>query len=221
MSFNFFYLLVQKIMMERKLRGLTISILSKQARIRQELLEKLELAESDYVFSKPEERQILKLASFLKIDFNEGEIKLKVQNSNQLNFKTEQPNLNLKENFFVFTARNFNFIFLTLLSLSVLFLVGFPAFLVVRPAEVFWSSPSVQNNILIIKTFREVFTGSTARAKSMTFGEQIIILKDGAFSLNLPQPKQAVVVPLVLTNYFNLVTEYQIVLKPAIENQNL
>ena len=70
MSFNFFYLLVQKIMMERKLRGLTISILSKQSRIRQELLEKLELAESDYVFSKPEERQILKLASFLKIDFN-------------------------------------------------------------------------------------------------------------------------------------------------------
>jgi transcriptional regulator with XRE-family HTH domain len=217
MSLDSFYSLVQKIKTERKLRGLTLSVLSKQARIRQELLEKIENTSSDYTFSKPEQRQILKLANFLKVDYlpDLNNLESKIEDSSSFIFKAELPPVAQNKSFFVFTARNLNVIFLTLLSFSVLFLIGLPAFLVVRPAEIFWDDKNVQNSTLVIKKLRQIYTGSTARAKSMTFGEQVVILKDGTFSLDLPQPKQAVVVPLVLTNYFNLVTEYEVVLKPG------
>lgn len=68
MSLEYYHQLEQEIIKARKLRGLTVSVLSKQARVRQELLQKLEQVDADYIFSKPEERQILKLANFLKIE---------------------------------------------------------------------------------------------------------------------------------------------------------
>lgn len=101
------------------------------------------------------------------------------------------------------------------MSVAVLFLVGLPAFLVVRPAEIFWPDSKVQNNTLEISAWRRVFNGTTARAKTMTFGDQNIVLSDGTFSLDLPKPSQETTVALILTNYFNLTTEYQIIIKPV------
>lgn len=216
MSGNLPNQLIQKVIFERKKRGLTISVLARQSRLRQEFLHDLELKNDNSDFTISELRQIAKLAEFLKIDFNQ-----KKWSDFTLSFKNTQQELTaIKEisrgyrfsNFVVFTSNNFNIILLFLVSVSVLFLVGLPAFLVVRPAEIFWNG-DIQNQTILIKTSRRFVTGFTARAKNMTFGGQEILLKNGAFELDLPKPDQPVAVPLVLRNYFNLITEYQIVLK--------
>jgi transcriptional regulator with XRE-family HTH domain len=218
MPFNFPNQLLQKIIFERKKRGLTLSILARQSRLRKEFLENLELKNEVGDFTLPELRQIEKLAKFLKIEFDQKEwsqycLSFKKE-KNKLQEKSIKPTLKFKlRQFTIFTTNNINTAFLFLVSVSVLFLVGLPAFLVVRPAEIFWSS-EVQNNTLEIQLPRKLVQGHTARAKSMTFGGQEILLKNGSFELDLPKPDELTVVPLVLTNYFNLITEYQIVLKP-------
>ena len=209
--------LIQKTIFERKKRGLTISVLARQSRLRQEFLHDLELKNEGTDFTLSELRQIGKLAKFLKIDFDEKKWQdycLSFKNSEKKDLDPKNKTLFQfnSNHFVVFTINNFNIILLFLVSVSVLFLVGLPAFLVVRHAEIFWNG-DIQNDTILISNPRRFVTGSTARAKSMTFGGQEILLRNGTFELDLPKPGQPVVVPLVLTNYFNLITEYQIVLK--------
>jgi len=209
--------LIQKIVFERKKRGLTVSILARQSRLRQEFLHALELKNEQSLFTLSELRQIGNLAKFLKIEFDQKEWQnfcLSFKNKEKEEFDPVNKTIFKKpqNSFVIFTSNNFNIILLFLVSVSVLFLVGLPAFLVVRPAEIFWNG-DIQNDTILIKTPRRFVSGSTARAKNMTFGGQEILLKNGNFELDLPKPDQPTVVPLVLTNYFNLITEYHIVLK--------
>jgi len=219
---DFFENILGKIKEESQKRGLKTSILAKQTRLRVVFLDELFEKDNKTPLSIPQIRQIQKLAEFLKIDFDKKTWKkefnllflsqnLSLLDDKKIDFKT----LLSKDIFYIFTFSNFNAFLVSIVTLIVIILVGLPIFLVVRPAEVIWYSQNVNNDIIKLNSELASIKGTTKRAKSMIFGGENITLKNGDFILELPKPDTVVIVPLTLTNYFNLTTDYQIVIKPT------
>jgi hypothetical protein len=191
----------------RKSRNISNELLTKHCRIRQIKLAEIEDQISKGVeISIPDMRIINNLAQYfkletLKIDSKKDALVLKKKNSSPIK----------KPTFFLATYRNLANFSIFVVVTVVLFLVGLPAYLVLRPAEVIWEKES-RNNLLEIDPTNPKITGTAPRAKQMIFGGKNIKLNDGRFELMLQKPEKPAFVTLELTNYFEFKTEILVVL---------
>jgi len=206
-------LLTTKLRLERKKRNLSLPLLAKQVRLRQELLTEIESLQAGDKLNPAQYRALLLVADFLQVKADPEELKQLCQEPRAM-LPAPQPEIKPDKNFTLFTSTNINLVAISAIVVVVVSLVAMPAYLVLRPALLEWTGGVDGSKVIFDSQEQQLISGATYRARSLVFGGESISLQEGRFQLLLPAPDRKQVVQIILTNYFNLETTYYLILTP-------